>query len=430
MILIIHRGTNEIGGSCVELQSGDSRILLDLGMPLVDKNRNKFDSDCIKGKSIDELKRVNILPSVEGLYNNEKSAIKGILISHSHMDHYGLLNFINSEIPVYISQGAKELVEVTNIFTNKKVKISNPHIIKNQESFTIQDFKITPYLVDHSGFDAFAFLIEAEGKKFFYSGDFRGHGRKGVLLYKMIKNPPKDIDCLLMEGSLLGRTGILYETEDKVEARIVEILKEQKNITFLFASSQNIDRLVSAYRACLHTGTIFVIDVYTAYVLQRLEKISGSIPQWNRKQVRVKYFNYHVNKLAKSGFRELVYLYNSQKIQMVEIVKKKKKILMLLKDNSIFRNMIDNLPSSEGSKIIYSMWEGYLTEEFKNYCHDKKIEIEQVHTSGHAAIKDLLRFAEALKPKILVPIHTFKPEKYVELFDNVRQLKDGELLEI
>jgi len=37
MKIIIHRGTHEIGGSCVEIQSKKSRILMDIGMPLVKK---------------------------------------------------------------------------------------------------------------------------------------------------------------------------------------------------------------------------------------------------------------------------------------------------------------------------------------------------------------------------------------------------------
>jgi len=44
MKLIIHRGTHEIGGSCIELVSANSRILLDFGLPLVDSNNEQFDS--------------------------------------------------------------------------------------------------------------------------------------------------------------------------------------------------------------------------------------------------------------------------------------------------------------------------------------------------------------------------------------------------
>jgi ribonuclease J len=324
MKAIIHRGAKEIGGSCVEIQSGDSRILIDFGMPLVDKNRERFDSDSIAGKSIDELKTEKTLPDVKGLYKDEKSQIDAILISHSHLDHYGLLDFANNEIPVYISRGAKELVDVTNIFIGKNIQLSNTQTIKHLSPFHIKDFNITPYLVDHSAFDAFAFLIEAEGKRVFYSGDFRGHGRKRKLFDQLIENPPKDIDCLLMEGSMLGRDETAYKKEDDIEARIVEILKEQNNITFLFSSSQNIDRLVSAYRACLQTGTTFVIDIYTAFILQKLGEVSKKIPQFNWKKIKVKFFKYHADKLAGAGYKELLYIYNRQKIEMDELNEKKR----------------------------------------------------------------------------------------------------------
>jgi ribonuclease J len=426
MKLTIHRGTKVIGGSCVELQSGDSRILIDFGMPLVNQNKEPFDSKSIAGKSIDELKAEKTLPDIKGLYKDEQPQIDAILISHSHLDHYGLLDFANNKIPVYISQGAKELVDVTNVFIDKNIQLTNPQIIKHLSPVNIKDFTITPYLVDHSAFDAFAFLIEADGQRVFYSGDFRGHGRKRKLFDQQIKNPPKDIDCLLMEGSMLGRNEMTYKDEDEVEARIVEILKGQNNITFLFSSSQNIDRLVSAYRACLWTGTTFVIDIYTAFVLQKLGEISKKIPQFNWEKIRVKFFNYHADKLAGAGYKELLYIYNRQKIEMDELNEKKKNILMLAKDNSIFPLIIKNISDPEGAKIIYSMWEGYLTDKFKNFCHDKKIEIEQVHTSGHAVLNDLRRFAKALSPKCLVPIHTFEAARYSEFFENVKIVNDGE----
>ena len=55
MWLTIHRGSKEIGGSCVELQSEQSRILIDFGLPLVDENMERFDSRKIKNKPKEEL---------------------------------------------------------------------------------------------------------------------------------------------------------------------------------------------------------------------------------------------------------------------------------------------------------------------------------------------------------------------------------------
>ncbi|MBI4846136.1 MAG: MBL fold metallo-hydrolase, partial [Candidatus Omnitrophica bacterium] len=336
MQLIIHRGTHEIGGSCVELKTDTTCILIDFGMPLVDEKRERFDPEILIDKSIPELKKLKILPGIDGLYKDEPKGIDAILISHSHLDHYGFLQYVNPEIPIYLSQGADVLIDVSNIFIPTKVGKLNTSIFSNKKQFKIGDFTVQPFLVDHSAFDALAFFIDADGKRLFYSGDFRGHGRKSVLFKKMLDHPPQYIDCLLMEGSSLGRDDVQYKTELEVEKRIEEILKEKKNISFLFASSQNIDRIVSAYRACLKTNSIFVIDIYTAFILDKLRKVSDKIPQFNWKNIRVKFFHTHAEALEKAGYRDLLYVYNRSKIDKFEIQRNKNRILMLGRKNSIF----------------------------------------------------------------------------------------------
>lgn len=427
MQFIIHRGTQEIGGTCVEITTDQTRILIDFGMPLVDDRKKSFDSKTLIGKSVDDLKKLKILPDIKGLYKTEHKSIDAILISHSHMDHYGFLSYVHNDIPVYMSQGAQELIDVSSIFTPNKIGKIKSCIINTKKAFIIGDIKITSYLVDHSAFDALAFLIEADGKRVFYSGDFRAHGRKSVLFKKFIKNPPKNIDCLLMEGSMLGRENQKYKDEISVQQGIEEILKSADNITFLFASSQNIDRLVSAYKACLKTDSTFVIDIYTAYILDRLRKVSEHIPQFNWRNIRVKFYKNQADNLVNKVSTKLLYYYNSKKIELSEISKNKNKFLMLARDNSIFPKIIKGIDKIEGAKIIYSMWNGYLTDEFKEYCTKKGVNIEEVHTSGHATVEDLKTFADAINPKKLIPIHTFEATRYPTLFRNVEILKDREV---
>lgn len=431
MQLIIHRGTKEIGGSCVELKTNASRILIDFGLPLVSSQKDQpFDSKILERKSVEELKKLCILPNIEGLYRNERKGVDAILISHSHMDHYGLLKYVNPEIPIYMSEGAKELVEISNIFTPNKTGDLSINIFPKVGKTKIGDFETIARLVDHSAFDARAFLIEAEGKRIFYSGDFRGHGRKRLLFQRIISNPPGEIDCLLMEGSMLGRAKQAYADEEAVQKGIEDVLRNKSNIAFLFVSSQNIDRIVSAYKACRRTNSILVIDIYTAYILYRLSKITKHLPQFDWQNIRVKFFKYHADKLAGAGYEKLLYVFNNRKIEMPEIDVKKKNILMLLRDNSLFPKVVEHIHDIRGAIIIYSMWEGYLTEEFKNHCKNIGIEIKQIHTSGHATAEDLKAFAGALKPRMLIPIHTFYADKYEELFDNVKLLEDREILEI
>jgi len=231
---------------------------------------------------------------------------------------------------------------------------------------------------------------------------------------------------------MLGRNDMLCADERSVEASIEKILRSNDNIKFLFASSQNIDRLVSAYKACLKTGHIFVIDIYTAYILDKLRKVSKHIPQFNWKNVKVKFTKYHADILAEKVSPQLLYHYNTNKIDVFDTNRKKDKILMLARDNSVFPALVKSLDGIKGAKIIYSMWEGYLAgaDKFKEYCRNKGLEIVYAHTSGHATQEDLKSFAEAINPEILIPIHTFHADRYSELFKNVMVLKDGEEFEV
>lgn len=95
----------------------------------------------------------------------------------------GRINEILPEIPVYLSNLSRAIFERVFIFSNSKGNITRNTInIEDKKPFKIKDMKITPFLVDHSAYGAFLFLIEAEGKKVIHSGDYRNHGYKGKLL--------------------------------------------------------------------------------------------------------------------------------------------------------------------------------------------------------------------------------------------------------
>ena len=124
MRLIIHRGTKEIGGTCVEVIAGKTRIILDFGMPLSNGLGGEFDERALEDKSTDELIAKGILYPIKGLYKDSSPQIDAILISHSHKDHYGFLKFAQPDIPVYMSSGAEKLIDVLNIFIKKETSVS------------------------------------------------------------------------------------------------------------------------------------------------------------------------------------------------------------------------------------------------------------------------------------------------------------------
>lgn len=427
MKLIIHRGTKEIGGSCVELCSNKVRIIIDLGMPLANEQNEHFDSRLLEGKSVPELMDSRLLPRISGLYAGEKKEIDAILISHSHQDHYGLLRHINPEIPVYMSRGAKALIEASDLFIPTKANLRNVTTFEKWKSFTVGDLLITPRLVDHSAFDAAAFLIEGEGKKILYSGDFRGHGRKRILFDNMIFHPIKDVDYLLLEGSMLGRGENQYQDETAVEDKMVSLFKDKQNIAFVFCSSQNIDRIVSIYRAAKRTQQILVINLYTAYILNSLKSISNRLPQYWWRDISVIYFKYHAQALVNNGLESFLHDCMRAKIEKKDLNLNKKNIVMITRDNYDFKELLSHIDDFTEAQAIYSMWEGYLEDnDLDDRLKQKGISLKSVHTSGHATERDLQKLVKAFSPRCLIPIHTFQPQKYPSLFPNVHILNDGE----
>jgi len=427
MRLTIHRGTHEIGGSCIELSSDSTgaRLILDLGMPLVRSDGTQFEWSEHKGKNVQQLIDSGTLPSIEGLYKPSKSPVSAVLLSHCHQDHYGFLQFVQPDIPIYMSTGTKSLAEVSNLFIGANINIENVKTFRMWRPFEISGFTIMPYLMDHSAPDATAFLIEADQKRIFYTSDFRGHGRKRILFEKLKKQPPENIDYMIMEGSMIGREEGLYPDETSVEEALVRQMRADKKICFIFTSSQNLDRIISIFRAAKRSGRILVIDLYTAFVLEKLSGLSSNIPQFNWEGIRVFFLHHHAQKLAELD-EQILYKYAKHKIKPDEISVEPRNKVVLSKDNRYYRSLITKCGEVTA---IYSMWHGYLERgalpEFLAKCG---LELLEIHTSGHAILQHLKDIAEAINPKFIIPIHTFYPERFIDMFTNVILVDDGQEL--
>jgi len=436
MNLIIHRGTHEIGGNCVELESNGFRIIFDLGMPLVEPRdkKKKFDSFSIGGKSASALISSGVLPLVKGLYRgvDSEKPVDALLISHAHQDHYGLTGFLRQDIPVYLGEETSKLIEISDLFLHIKAKIDRPNLFK-QKPFKIGPFRITPYLMDHSAFGANAFLIEANGKSAFYSGDFRGHGRKAKLFSKFIRTAPSPVDCLIMEGTTLGRPDKEPQTEEELEVKIIEVAKKYSGIKLLYASGQNIDRMVTFYRAALQTKALFVTDLYVAYLLDELHRF-GRIPYPSKafKNLKVFFSKRMMRHLYRQGRKHMVAKYRPFEITAKEMRDRKGDVFLICRGSLL--DDIRQVGRFEHAVFIYSMYTGYMKEPsfsaINEFLKAENISMEVLHTSGHASFQDLKRLVKAVHPNILVPIHTFEPRMFKELHRNTRILADGEALTI
>ena len=432
----IRRGAREIGGTCIELTAGEERLVLDLGTPLTDPEALAGKVELDSERALPDAVRAvgGTLPKVPGLYlwDQENDLVAGVVISHAHQDHYGFVRYVRPGVPVYASEGTRALMEASSLFLPGAGPFPEITALPKWKPVRIGPFTVTGYLVDHSAPDALALLVEAEGHRLFYSGDLRAHGRKGKLFEALLERPPPDIDCLLLEGTMMDRGKQRYPTEAAVEEGLVSILKDDPAPVFVFCSSQNLDRVCSLYRAALRTDRVLVIDLYTAFVLDWLKSLSDRLPQHDTRNVRVKYWRNHADVLAENGHEQFLYDVARSRVEMGDLVGDAGRYVILARANRLFNVVAGRMPDPSAVRLIWSQWSGYLTgdDSVSLFAVNYGIEVAHVHTSGHATVEDLRRLADAVDAKCVVPIHTFFPEGYHDISDRVLVVGDLEKLDL
>lgn len=407
----IHRGTKEVGGNCIELASDGKTLLLDMGMPLTAP-----DPESVR------------LPQIGGLERDDPDFL-GIVVSHPHFDHYGLLRKARPETHVFIGSDAEKILRAAMPFGSLGMTFRNVTHYKHGIPFEVGPFRITPFLNDHSAFDAYSFLVQSDAKSLFYTADLRAHGRKAALFERFLKAPPGGIDVLVMEGTTIGREGgeEPVKSETELEEEIFRSMTATTGLVLAFFSAQNIDRFVTFFRASKRAGRTFVADLYLAHILDALGR--RTLPSPHGDDLRVFLPSTMKRKIVRERSFDLVIPYYPRRIYPEEVASRCAELTVIFRPSMAadFKNCL------AGAKLFYSLWPGYLERggfDLRAWCEDHGVAFEIHHTSGHASASDLRRLVQALDPKRVVPIHTFAAERFRSLFPNVQRANDGEWWEV
>ncbi len=407
----IHRGASEIGGSCIELASSGKRLILDLGLPL----------DASAAGSMSPL------PEIAGLSTGDDASLVGVLISHGHPDHYGLVPQIDANVPVYAGEATTRILREAAFFTPGGADIHAREFLRDREPVRIGPFCVTPHLVDHSAFDAYACLIEAGGRRLFYSGDLRGHGRKRTLFDQLITQPPKDVNVLLLEGTHVRQapaTTSSLPSEEAVEQEAARVFGDTKGLALMLYSPQNIDRLVTLYRGARRAGRIFVLDLYAAAIVAATGRHTIPGPSWENVRVFVPLSQRVRVKNAREFDR--VGELKSARLYPEDLAARASELALTFR-LSMAREL-DSAHALADATALWSLWPGYLddSEQLLDFLQAHEIPLTIAHCSGHATVADLQRLAAAIAPERIVPIHTSQPQMFPELFTGVEVRADGE----
>ena len=413
MKIRMHRGAAEIGGNCVEMAAATGeRIVVDIGRPL----KAGWDDEAV-------------LPAVAGLTEAD-SSLRGVVISHPHLDHFGLLPSVVPDVPVYMGAEAASLLRAASFFSPASACVDPSGFLRDREPIRIGPFTVTPFLNDHSAFDAYSLLIEADGRRVFYSGDLRAHGRKARLFEQLVQHPPEPIDVMMLEGTHVRADGAhdndQFETERHLEDRFVALLGSTVGAAVVLGSAQNIDRLVTVYRAARRSGRLLVVDLYGATVAAATR---ASIPQVGFEDLRVYVPQRQRVKVKQSGEFDRIRSLSAARVFVEELAASPERFAFHVPSSTVYELIRGGALDASGV-AVWSLWEGYLAEpsgrRLRQALHDASIPFTSIHTSGHASVKDLQRLVEALRPDRLVPMHSEATDRFKELFLRVEQHRDNE----
>ena len=377
MKINIHRGQNQIGGSIIEINTDSTRIFLDVGMEL------------------DEDEQIDI-PKIEGLFCGKKDC-DAVFISHYHGDHIGLLEYILPNVPVYMGEAAYKIFSASANYRNIEIKCS-PIFIRHNERITIGNIRLTPYACDHSAYDSYMFLIEADEKKVLYTGDFRANGR---LDYNELLEEIPEVDAVIIEGTSLSREETRANIrEEELEDIAVNFLNNYSGPTFVMMSAMNVDRLETICNVAKRTGRIMLEDVYTADIASG-SGIKAIIPDKEN----------GIYAFMTGGDKQYARLQNYAKAKISKEAISKNKFIMCIRQS--MKNYLDKLneimPFEEGV-LFYGMWKGYLEQEelmtFVKHLEEKGVKVHVLHTSGHADAQTIDKLIQDISPKLIIPVHT------------------------
>lgn len=405
----IHRGAAEIGGTCVELEADSGpRILLDLGMPLSD------DADPLD------------LPDVPGLGAGDDPNLLGIVISHPHQDHWGKVRLAHPDVPIFIGRAAANILRA-GVFFGTGVDLSPAGYLVDRRPMSVGPFTITPYLNDHSAFDAYSLLVEADGKRLFYTGDIRGHGRKPWLFDRLLSDPPCGVDVLLMEGTNVppaGTTPRPVVTEPALEDNLVAAFRLAPALVLVAFSAQNIDRLVTVYRAAVRADRELVVDLYAATIAEATGH--GSIPKPGFPKLTVLVPQSQRVRVKRAAAFDRVNAIKPYRIYPEALTRRRRHLVCLFRASLI--EDLERAGCLDDALLVWSQWPGYLQQNrdrVRDFAARHDIDLEVHHTSGHAPVADLKRLADAIGARRVVPIHTFGGDRFATLFDHVARHPDG-----
>jgi ribonuclease J len=313
------------------------------------------------------------------------------------------------------------------------------------ESFAQCRFHLRCFPVDHSIPGACAWGIETSSGWVIYSGDLRLHGKRGKLTEAFIKEAAQlHPRALILEGTNVDKgTNV---DEQKVYENGLRAIAKSQGLVIADFPARDVDRLLTFRRIARDTKRKLAILPKDAYLLKTMRLLEPEIPDLSQEDALVIYQKTTASMSPDSWLRNIYQEYSGRIVLAKDVASNQGDFILCFSFFDL--NELPSIHPRAGSLYVFSSsephneeqemdfrrlhhWLGHPDETFKdgnivfqirgfglpvekNGEWEIPEEEKGLHASGHACGPDLLRIASEIRPEVLIPVHSEKPEFYVD----------------
>ena len=376
-------GVGEIGKNMTALEFGKDIIVIDAGLT--------FPGDNMPGVDL-------VIPDVTYLSEN-KSRIRGIVITHGHEDHIGGLPYILKDISAPVFGTKLTLTLIENKLKEHRLNEVSLNCVKAGSVIKLGCFSIEFINVNHSIAGAVGLSITTPLGVVFHSGDFKidftpvnGEtmdlnriaeiGKKGVLLF-MADSTNIEIPGTTMSESVVKDT-LDHVFADNMKRRLI-IATFASNVHRL---QQILDLAVQYKRKVAFSGRSMINIAEAAAKIGELKIPDGLIvdvektKSYKDEQILIVSTGTQgepmsaLTRMASGEFNKVVIGNNDTVVISASVIPGNEKMIY---------GVINNLYRL-GAEVIYES-------------------LEPIHVSGHACQDELKMLHSLINPKFFIPVH-------------------------
>ncbi len=429
-------GYNEVGKNMTAVKVDDEVIILDVGLYLPAVVGFEDEQNFL---SSDEMIKIGAIPNDTSI-KDWWSKIKGVVISHCHLDHSGAVPYLCNKYNAPIIGTPFTIEVLKKILRDKEVKVQNKLMsIQLGKKFDItKNIQCELVNVTHSTLETAIVVLFTKYGNIAYANDFKLDetptlGKKTN--YESLGNL-KNTKVLIMD-SLYSESKSKTPSENVAKEMLKDILLNKN-----------------------HKGNAIIVTTFSSH-LARLKSIAEFGKKMNRKVV---FFGRSLNKYVESGENLSLVKYDVESVfwprkiakKIREIEKEGRgKYLIVCTGNqgepkSVLSKLVNktfNFEFLPNDVVIFSCHviptevsinnRRLIEEKLEKY----KVKIyRDIHQSGHGSGEDMKTLINLLKPSHIIPTHG-DHDKLIHLSNiateigyvygkTVHLLNDGERLKI